>query len=121
MVTMSVEATWQLSHINFMLPFSPTGMVVGNSEVLLKQSAKSREEEATTYGTMPGAIISRQMSAVMKDTVDVGGSTVDFEAVFSALVLFFDKWRLEDAEKPAAPPPVALGSALSEPLTPPSQ
>jgi hypothetical protein len=125
-VTVEVEATLRVSRLEIVLPWSPTGTVVGITEVLLREPAtpskdaaimRSRgttpfiTEDAKTYGTMPGAQISRNIADVLEETVEVDFKVISFQNVLDAMAAFLAQWKQEDADKPVitpqAPPPIA--------------
>jgi len=137
-VTVSVEATWRMSRVEFLAPWSPTGMIQGYGEVLLQEpSSPSKgadifhtpmmalaEEGKKTYGTMPGAPVSRPINTVLEEKVDVDGQTISFETVMQALSQFMSQWRAEDAAKPPPaaymPPPPPEPSPVQHMTPPPS-
>ena len=142
-VTISVAATWRLSRVEFDTPHNAAHNVLGYGEVLLEEPEEELSgsqilrsqatAETKVYGTMPGAKVTRDIAAVMDDTVYIGdGTLVSFSAVMEALPQFFEKWRVEDLEAPpvpeatmAIPPPahfspMPIGTPIPEDeLTPP--
>src|SRR6188508_3249187 len=57
-----------------------------------------KEGEKVTYGVMPGPSISRGISIVLEETVDVDGVTISFDTILKAMGAFFQKWKTEDEE-----------------------
>jgi hypothetical protein len=137
-VNVSVDATWRMTRFEFNAPHTPSGMVSGYSEVLLQAPAKPTKgaefmrsrmpapapqegDDKVTYGVMPGSMISRAMTSVMDETVTVDGKTVAFKDVVAASVAFFEKWRVEDENKPPPAPAITApmpGDSGSIPLPP---
>ena len=107
-VTVSVDATWRLSRVEFNTMHNMPWDVHGRGEVLLQEASEpapilgkgTRDGEKVTYGTMPSLPVSRLISDVIAETVEVGGNTISFDTIMQALPLFFEKWRTEDAENP---------------------
>jgi hypothetical protein len=100
-VTVTVEATWRTSRIEFNTPFDGTGTVIGYGEMMLRS-----EDGTTNIGVMPSTNINRDLVAVADDTVEYIGAVISFKTVAEVLVLFMEKWRLEDAvPKPLMQPP----------------
>jgi hypothetical protein len=117
------------------------GMVYGYSEVLLQEPAvptkgaefmnvrsplrlPQQQDEAgkKTYGSMPGAMINRNIDLVKDETVEVGGKVLSFTELMQACNAFFEKWRVEDETKPEPvmtppmPPPDTMeGEAVDDP------
>jgi len=107
-VTVSVDATWRLSRVEFNTQHNTPWDVRGMGEVLLQEATEpapilgrgTRDGEKVTYGVMPSLPVSRLISDVMEETVDVGSTVVSFKTIMDALPLFFEKWRTEDADTP---------------------
>jgi len=137
-VTVSVAASWRLGRVEINTPLGVPQSVVGYGEVLLQEPEKPSEdanifrvsgmpfaggEPGKIYGTMPGAPVFRTIEDVLKDTIDVNGTPVSFEAILEVMRGFMEKWRIEDAEKPMTPPPTPQAAELtpmiSEPTVPP--
>jgi hypothetical protein len=130
-VTVSVDVTHRVSRLEFSSPIGGNSVVFAYGEVLLQEPSKPSEgaeilhvrtpimsvasgDGRRTYGTMPGSQVMRTTAEVANETVDVNGTTIDFKTVQEAFAAFFDKWRVEDANKP--PEPLVLAS-----LPPPPQ
>jgi hypothetical protein len=120
-----------MTRFEFNAPHTPTGMVSGYSEVLLQAPDKptkgaefmrarmpapapQSESDKVTYGVMQGSIISRPINDVLEETVTVDGKTVAFKDVVAASNAFFEKWRLEDEQKPP-PQPMATAPQPGDP------
>ena len=130
MVTVSVEASWRLSRVEFNLPHSLTQNVMGYGEVLLQEAdgagpeaaiLRSRsipfgEADPKTYGSMPSTMVTRALTPeVLAETIDIEGTQVSLEDLMGALNDFFEKWRVEDASKPPIEP---LPTPEAEAVTP---
>jgi len=129
-VTVSVDASWRMSRVEFQTPHGVPGVVQGVGEVLLQEPAKPSDgaeilrapnpfgsvvPASKTYGTLPGALVSRPMSEeTMAETIEVDGKTITFGSVVDSIKTFMEKWRAEDAAKP----PVTLVSPQAAELTP---
>jgi hypothetical protein len=115
-VTVTVEATWRIPRVEFNTPFNGVSTVVGYSEALLKSA-----DGKTDVGTMQGDTIHRDFVAVIDDTVEIDGTTINFKTVAEAVMKFIEKWRLEDAvlPEPAAPPPGAPLTQVPPSVSPP--
>jgi hypothetical protein len=128
-ITVTVDATWRLARVEFNTPYNVPGTVFGQGEVLLQETATpspgaamlhvrkptplgDAEEPTKTYGTMRGAMITRNVDDVLQDTVTVDGADVSFETVMSTLEMFFQKWRVEDEN---APPPTMPDPSIVAP------
>jgi hypothetical protein len=124
-VTVSVDATWRLSRVEFNTQHNMPWDVRGMGEVLLQEATESapilgkgtRDGEKVTYGAMPSTPVSRLIDDVMEETVDVGGTAVSFKTIMDALPLFFEKWRTEDADTPM--PTMSAPQAAKETEMPP--
>jgi hypothetical protein len=128
-VTLTVDATWRLSRVEFNTPYNSSGLVQGFSEVLLQEpetpspgaemlrttTPLGETEPVKTYGTMPGKLVRRDIEAIKDEEVEVGGDVITFESLMYALSLFFERWRVEDAEKPETPASMRVQGV---PLTP---
>jgi hypothetical protein len=99
MITVTVEAEWQLGRVEIATPHDPEGTVIGYAEAVL------RDADGNPYGTMPGVATRRILTEVIDDTVEIEGTEIHFAAVMDTLELFFAKWRLEDEGKTEMPPP----------------
>jgi hypothetical protein len=75
-----------------------------------------KEGEKVTYGVMPGPSISRGISIVLEETVDVDGVTISFDTILKAMGAFFQKWKTED-EETHLPEPSAMMAPTA--ITPP--
>jgi len=115
-VTVVVDATWRLSHVEFSTPLGYPGTVMGHSEIVLDKPSESPPGEDTvlrarttgeTYGTMSGATITRGIDVVAEETVEVEGQTISLGTVVAALDAFMRKWRSEDAGNPPLVTPQA--------------
>ena len=125
-VTVTVEATWRMQRVEFVTPYSVTGIVTGYGEVLLQESTEGggaqilrdpRMAETKTYGTMPAGMISRSIDAVKDETVEINDGTVivTFATLMEAMESFLRKWRTEDQEIPMIEP---MAPPAAVPLTP---
>jgi len=107
-VTVSVDATWRLSRVTFNTQHNTPWDVHGYGEVLLQEASNpapilgkgTRDGEKVTYGAMPSLPVSRLIGEVIDDTIDLDGATISFKTIMDALPLFFEKWRVEDEQKP---------------------
>jgi hypothetical protein len=127
-VTITVDATWRLSRVEFNLPHSMTQTVMGYGEVLLQKAKsagpeadilKSRSTNPDTYGSMPGAPVNRSLTPeVLAETIDIEGKPVSLEALVVALGQFFEKWRVEDIDMPTPLQTVPQAAKLT-PVPPP--
>jgi hypothetical protein len=123
-ITVSVDATWRLSRVEFNTRHDVPWDVRGIGEVLLQEATEpapilgkgTRDGEKVTYGVMPSAPVSRLIDDVMEDTVDFNGETVSFKAIMDVLPLFFQKWRTEDESKPPPTPMVVPQAAPETPM-----
>ena len=116
-VTVVVDATWRMSHIEFSTPLGYPGTVMGHSEIVLQEpDAPPTDMEPVTlrarvagetYGTMIGATVTRNIDAVAEETVEVDGQTISFTTLVVALGAFMRKWRSEDAGNPPLVTPQA--------------
>jgi hypothetical protein len=116
MVEVTVNASWRMSRVEFNTAHNMPATVRGYGEVLLEEAGKPSEDasilrgpyqpfgevepDKKTYGTMPGATITRAIADVLTDTIEVDGKTTTFASVVDSLKRFMEKWRVEDAEKP---------------------
>ena len=99
----TVAATWRMSRVEFITPYSPmTGTVIGYGEYLLEEPV---EGGAGIMGTMPGGQVARLLYQVKDETVEIGGVNVSVMALMAAMDSFFHRWRAEDQAKP--PPETA--------------
>src|SRR4029077_13866214 len=97
-ITVTVDATWRLARVEFNTPYNIPGTVFGQGEVLLQEPATPSpgaamlhvrnpmplgdiEEPVKTYGTMRGAMITRNVNDVLEETVTVDGVEVSFATV----------------------------------------
>jgi hypothetical protein len=130
-----------MSRFEFNTPIQTSaGMVYGYSEVLLQEPAvptkgaefmhvrstlpmpKQQDEGKVTYGSMPGAMMSRNIDLVKDETVEVNGVTVSFTQLIEVCNAFFEKWRVEDENTPqptmipppVLPPPVRMDSETTD-------
>ena len=108
-VTVSVAATWRLSRVEFNTPYNAPHVVLGYGEMLLE------EPDGKAYGTMPSERVQRSIAEVVEETVEINGTTVSFDTILQALPKFFEKWRVEDLEKP--PPPAEVPTDIPTPAT----
>jgi len=133
-VTVSVAASWRLGRVEINTPLGVPQSVVGYGEVLLQEPEKPSEganifrvsgmpfaggEPGKIYGTMPGAPVFRTIEDVLKDTIDVNGTPVSFEAILEVMRGFMEKWRIEDASKPPVTPMTPGPGAELTPIPPP--
>lgn len=110
MAEVTVDASWRMSRVEFNTPYAPGGTIVGFGEVLLQEPStpvpgvfRGRGAGAgagKTYGTMPGATVTRVLVEVADDKVEIDGVTVSFSQAMQAMESFLQKWLVEDAEKP---------------------
>ena len=132
MVTVSVAASWRLGRVEINTPLGVTQSIIGYGEILLQEPETPSDgaaiframpfagaEPSKTYGTMPGAPVSRPLADVMKDTIEVNGTAISFEAVLEVMKGFFEKWRAEDAAKPPVTPLSPGSGAELTPMPPP--
>src|SRR5262245_12278537 len=130
-VNVEVAATWRVQQVNITLPYGMTGSIYGTTEVLLQETAppdpdavilKRRtippatpQESPATYGTMPSDSVTRVIDdALLAQTVEVSGASMDFQTVLTALEACGEKWRVADAAQPEPTPPPA------DPIPPPA-
>jgi hypothetical protein len=140
----SVDATWRMARFEFNTPAQvDAGMVYGYSEVLLQEPAmptkgaefmnvrsplrlpqQQDETGKKTYGSMPGAMINRNIAIVADETVEVGSKVLSFTELMQACNAFFEKWRVEDETQPKSmtpppmpPPDTVEGQAVDDPTT----
>jgi len=130
-VTVTVDATWRMSRVEFSQPHSSTGSVTGYGEVLLQEPAEPSPGaailrngtpspfmvEQKTYGTMPGGVVTRSISSVMEETVEISEGTLvlSFAQVFEAMEAFLVRWRAEDQDKPTGGPLESPTTSVSSP------
>jgi len=130
-VTVTVDATWRMSRVEFSQPYSESGSITGYGEVLLQEPAEPSPgaailrngtpspfmAEQKTYGTMPGGVVGRSISSVMEETVEIDGGTLvlSFAQVFAAMEAFLVKWRAEDQSKPTGGPLEFPNPSVSSP------
>ena len=134
-VTVSVDATWRMNRVEFSAPHSPSGVVIGYGEILLEEPAEPspggnllrqssmgpRSVEQKTYGVLPATPVTRTLSDVMDETVLVEGINVTFAFAMEAMKAFMERWRSEDADKPAVTPMMATPEPASPTVQPPPQ
>lgn len=127
MVTVSVAASWRLGRVEISTPLGVPQSITGYGELLLQEPEQPSEgaaifrgmpfagaEPGKTYGTMPGASVQRLLDDVLKDTIDVNGTAISFEAVLEVLKGFFEKWRVEDQTKPPVTPIAPQSTPVTE-------
>lgn len=135
-VTVSVDATWRMSRVEFITPYAPTGLIMGHGEVLLQEPAVPTEGagkvlrtpmavptgETKTYGVMPGGSVLRNISEVLSETVEVDGLTLTFAQTMDAMEAFLRRWREEDGDKPSMmmPPPGIPVTPMTTTMPPPN-
>lgn len=144
-----VDATWRMARFEFNTPAQlSAGMVYGYSEVLMQEPAvptkgaefmnvrsplrlpQPKDGEKITYGSMPGAMINRNIDLVKNETVTVGSTSISFTQLIEACNAFFEKWRVEDENAPVMVmppppeppmpdpnPPMPEGEAVDDPTT----
>ena len=139
-VTVEVEATLRMTRVEISAPYAPAGIVTGMSEVLLREPATPSKdaaimkqrglspsptmEDQKTYGTMMGSIISRPITDVLEELVEVDFKVITFKNVLDAMELFFVRWREEDqtalvpTPMTAPPPPPVTALPQGAELTP---
>jgi hypothetical protein len=110
MAEVTVDATWRLSRAEFLSPSLPTGAINGYGEVLM---VTPYSKGATLFGAagksavVPATMITRVLGEVAEDFIEYEGRPIKFANLVEALSMFFDKWRVEDAEKPPEQAPVS--------------
>lgn len=113
-VTVTVDATWRIARFECVGP-TTGGNIYGYSEVLLEQPNPPADGTLQTVGTMVGQTILRAVNDVKDQSVTVDGTTLTFTTVLEAMAAFFEKWKVEDDNKPEAGPIVKVPGV---PLTP---
>jgi hypothetical protein len=79
-------------------------VVSGYGEMLLQPEQQGKG--ATVFGaagksaSVPAATIMRALGDVMEDFVEIDGKPIKFANLLAALAAFFEKWRIEDENKP---------------------
>lgn len=126
-ITVSVDAAWRLSRVEFLTPHNMPGYVSGYTEVMLTEPATPSEgaevlrsglpfADPKTYGAMPGARVGRPIDGVMDETVEVEGLTLSLTNVMDAMKEFVRRWRAEDLAKPPPENSVAPEAATLTPV-----
>jgi hypothetical protein len=116
MVEVTVDASWRMARVEFNTPYDPNGTVIGFGEVLLSDPTtpvSGMRGNGKAYGAMPGATVTRTLSEVVDESVEIDGASVTFGMVMGAMEDFMRKWLVEDESKPE-PGPVPPAEALTE-------
>lgn len=119
MVEVTVDATWRLSNVYLNLSDQMSN-IMGQAEYRLGPTGAGSLPKAVggaSYGSMPAASVSRTIDAkLLAETVSFGDVTdFSFAELLDGLKTFMEKWRLEDADKPAPVSPVMQPPPSTQP------